>query len=57
MRLGAPEKDAVVNIGSEQQVKVMSMEDDEFSSGAEDVSSLNIARLLVFFVNNVLLHK
>jgi len=48
VRLGAPEKDAtVVNIGSEQQVKVMSMEDDEFSSGAEDVSSLLLLYLIV----------
>jgi len=40
-----PEKDVLI-VGSQQQVNVMSMEDDEFSSGDERVSSLLFYRLM-----------
>jgi len=44
-QLTVPEKD-VVNISRQQQVNIMAMEDDEFSSGAEDVSSLLLCQLI-----------
>ena len=40
-----PEKDVLI-IGSQQQVNVMSMEDDEFSSGDEHVSSSLFCQLI-----------